>query len=676
MLERSPAPTGFTFFPKLNSIRVNRSLEAALLTVILLAFLFVSLLLLSKKGLFIDDSMHIPAGYSYLLTHDYRLNQEHPPLIKLISALGLWRLHPQFPFDSPGWQQAATPGDPEDGMVRVEEAFFVRNAKQFEEIAFYARLPVLVVPLILLVTVWWFTRQLFGPIPALVATLFTATEPNIIGNSIVVQDDVAASLALLLFIIALKRFLTDGDCRTNQQLDSEGRDVRPPTSSGKAGKGEATHSSKGRPIARTGNALILGGALGLGLVTKYSLLVLLPVSLFILVTNGARQLIHKRSSLISVLLSSALVILTGYFILISFYAFHIDRIDEDESSIISSWFYLTDNTADLFESSLTRLPPLVPKYFVYGIDLVVYDTREGRPAFLLGQVSPKGWWYYFPVAFALKTTIPFLITSVCGMAWALFQVLKRKHSGLLYLVLPALLYLVLSMTSHLDIGVRHLLPMFPFVAITGAGFISAAVEFGIRHRIKYARTTAAICFTLLLAYPLIAILIYPHYLTYFSPLAGGVKHGWTRLSDSNVETGQEVKTLARYLKDHGEDRVVGVMVGGEFLKFYGIQFADFPGWYSDKSEDGDSSEESEDSKQGSTPEPGTHTANEGTTSTTIDSKYVAIGAWYLTEVDLSPKQKQIIDVYRNQQPEAMVGNSIFVFRCARKSESTLLGDAQ
>src|ERR1051325_11955411 len=98
-------------------IRINRSLEDTLLTAMLLAFLIVSLLLLSQKGLFIDDSMHLPAGYSYLLTRDYRLNQEHPPLIKLLSGLGLWRLDPQFPFDSPGWRQAATPEDPEDGMT-------------------------------------------------------------------------------------------------------------------------------------------------------------------------------------------------------------------------------------------------------------------------------------------------------------------------------------------------------------------------------------------------------------------------------------------------------------------------------------------------------------------------------------------------------------------------------
>ena len=71
---------------------VSRSREARLLTGMLLAFLIVSLLLLRQKGLFIDDSMHMPAGYSYLLTRDYRLNQEHPPLIKLLSGLGLLRV--------------------------------------------------------------------------------------------------------------------------------------------------------------------------------------------------------------------------------------------------------------------------------------------------------------------------------------------------------------------------------------------------------------------------------------------------------------------------------------------------------------------------------------------------------------------------------------------------------
>src|ERR1044071_6141448 len=164
----------------------------------LLACFIVSLLLLSQQGLFIDDSMDMPAGYSYLLTHDYRLNQEHPPLIKLLSGLGVWETHARFPFDSPGWQQAATPRDPEDGMQKIAGAFFQMNADKFAQIVLYAKLPMLLIPLLLLLLVWWFTRQLFGSVAALIATLLTATEPNIIGNSIVVQNDVAAAFSLLL----------------------------------------------------------------------------------------------------------------------------------------------------------------------------------------------------------------------------------------------------------------------------------------------------------------------------------------------------------------------------------------------------------------------------------------------------------------------------------------------
>jgi len=574
----------------------------------LLAFLVVSLVLLSQKGLFIDDSMHMPAGYSYLLTHDYRLNQEHPPLIKLLSGLGLWKLHPYFPFESPGWQQAAAPGDPEDGMVRIEEAFFESNAKQFEQIAFYGRLPVLIIPLLLLLAVWWITRRLFGPIPALIAVFLLATEPNIVGNAIVVQDDVAAALVLLLFVIAVKRFMTD---------------------------------------ARVTGACVLGGALGLALVTKYSLIVLAPVSCVVVIACFTYRLIRKRSSLATVVLSSFVVFITAYLILIAFYAFHIDRIDANESSQIASWFYLSGQSAEAFNRFLMWLPPLLPRYFVSGIDMVVQDSRDGRPAFLLGQISDTGWWYYFPVAFALKTTIPFLLASAGGLVWAVYQVLRRKRYVIVYILLPGLIYLALTMTSHLNIGVRHLLPMFPFAAITAAGFISAVVEFGLKRSRRLGVALAAIA---LVPGLVIAVSAFPNYLTYFSPLAGGAARGWQTLSDSNVETGQEVKPLARYLKDRGENRVTGIMVGGEFLKFYGIQADDFPGW--DVADDSD-----EDSNDDSGEADDEHGMTEP-----IKTEYVAIRAWYLSEVDLSDKQKEIIDRYRQQKPEVMVGNSIFVFR--------------
>src|ERR1044072_5171679 len=132
-------------------------------------------------------------------------------------------------------------------MVQIEEAFFDANADQFEQIAWYGRLPMLIIPLLLLLAVWWLARQMFGPLAGLIAVFLIATEPNVIGNSIVVQNDVAAALALLLFVIALKMFLADvAAART-----------------------------------RAGRALVLGGALGIGLVTKYSLVILAPVALAI-----------------------------------------------------------------------------------------------------------------------------------------------------------------------------------------------------------------------------------------------------------------------------------------------------------------------------------------------------------------------------------------------------------
>src|ERR1044072_10057223 len=141
MNEQGLAEDSSVVVPSRSAISISRPLEAALLTGVLLAFFVVSVVLLSQKGLFIDDSMHMPAGYSYLLTHDYRLNQEHPPLIKLLSGMGLWHLRPHFPFESPGWTQATTPEDPGDGLVKIEEAFFDTSAPQFEHIAWYGRLP-------------------------------------------------------------------------------------------------------------------------------------------------------------------------------------------------------------------------------------------------------------------------------------------------------------------------------------------------------------------------------------------------------------------------------------------------------------------------------------------------------------------------------------------------------
>jgi len=277
---------------------------------------------------------------------------------------------------------------------------------------------------------------------------------------------------------------------------------------------------------------------------------------------------------------------------------------------------------------LMHLPIQLPKYFLYGMEQVVTDVRGGRPAFLFGQISAQGWWYYFPVAFALKASLPFLLVTVAGLAWLVKEIVKKKWADGLWLLAPPLLYLAMSMTSHLNIGVRHVLAIWPFCAVIAAGAITTMSQSLRWREWKLARFVPAAIAVWCAA---LVLVVYPDYMTAFSPLAGGAANGWKRLSDSNVETGQEVKALADYLKQHNATDVAGVFMGSEFIKFYGIELRD-PEEISDEEDD------------------------------TGRPAYVAIGAWYFEEVNVTPEQKAMIDPYRALAPEAMVGHSIFVFR--------------
>src|SRR6476620_1366286 len=97
------------------------------LAAMLLIFAAIVLSLLPQKSMMVDDAIHMPSGYSYIETHDFRLNQEHPPLLKMLSGLGLMHIRPELPLDSEGWKKAEESGDPADGTDTFCTDFFQRN---------------------------------------------------------------------------------------------------------------------------------------------------------------------------------------------------------------------------------------------------------------------------------------------------------------------------------------------------------------------------------------------------------------------------------------------------------------------------------------------------------------------------------------------------------------------
>lgn len=206
--------------------------------------------------------------------------------------------------------------------------------------------------------------------------------------------------------------------------------------------------------------------------------------------------------------------------------------------------------------------------------------QVSTPAFLMGQHSDSGWWYYFPVAFVLKTPLPVvLLLAIVLIRIAIITVKKQAYPGqsfdLAALLIPGLGYFVFALTTDINLGYRHLLPVLPFLyvlvgAVFGAWAGRGAVAAGEWPRDAWlARGLPAAA----LAWLLVASLwIHPHYLSYFNVLAGGPDNGWRALVDSNIDWGQDLGRLRGWVDARGVERLWLSYFGEGRPEYYGIAY--------------------------------------------------------------------------------------------------------
>jgi hypothetical protein len=195
--------------------------------------------------------------------------------------------------------------------------------------------------------------------------------------------------------------------------------------------------------------------------------------------------------------------------------------------------------------------------------------RLGHAAFLMGQNSDMGWWFYFPVAFAIKTPLPTLI--LLGAALVIF--VRRRQPADLTLILFPVVYLVTTLFSSVDIGYRHMLPILPFMYIFIASELRGArgewrmangalrvANHGLRitkHVSSFAllRTGCFTFYALLLWLALGTARVHPYPLTFFNELAGGPQGGYRWLVDSNLDWGQNLWQLRDWMEKQDVERV-------------------------------------------------------------------------------------------------------------------------
>jgi hypothetical protein len=237
------------------------------------------------------------------------------------------------------------------------------------------------------------------------------------------------------------------------------------------------------------------------------------------------------------------------------------------------------------------------------LERVRADLSAGRTTFLMGQYSERGWWYYFPVAFALKTPLPTLILLVAAIiifARRLAHTKQLADWDTLALVVFPLLYFASALVQPFNIGYRHLLPILPFLfvfmgvqvagckmqdarrksqdaghtPVTVRTFGSASpchpVALSPRHLISLSPYLLASLF--LVWYIIGTVRIFPDYLAYFNELAGGPDGGYRYLVDSNLDWGQAWKELKAYMDAHGIARIKLAQFSSNDPATYGIDY--------------------------------------------------------------------------------------------------------
>lgn len=560
----------------------------------LLALMATNLVtVISRKSITTDEIVLIPAAYAYVTGGDTQLVHEHPPLVKLLAGLPLPLFAP--PIKMLPAEGGAPPRTIAQMATRVGR-LWEDNHAAVERLSFVARLPMIALTLALGVLIFVFARDLFGPRAALLALALFSVEPTALAHGRVVQTDIAAAFGYLLLCRAIYRYALVA------------------------------------PSWR--RAVWIGAAAALSLLAKFSMLLVVPVvaAIFAVLLWRARR--EGRARVLTTAAHAGVVAFTVLFLIHAAYLFQRSPpLDTDAQWIVSAF----PTNPGLMSNAARALSHVLPLDFVLGIFWQIAHNERGHPASLLGMYSDMGWWYYYPVAFALKTTLPFLLLSLAALAWGAHRAVRDRERRFLAVVVPFAVYTGFVLMSRIDIGIRYYLPAYTLLFILGG----ALLDHLFKERPAAGRAGLFVALAILVWAGVEAARAYPDYMPYMNQLAARQPR-WRYLSDSNVEWGDDVRALAEYLRARGETRVrAAALAADHMLPCYGVENLNLI---------------------------------RPSAAALPPTRYVAIGASFLNGSTVPPglpvggrplteaERVNYFDAYRHRTPEAVFGGTIYLFR--------------
>lgn len=483
----------------------------------------------------VDEIPHIGSGFSYIDRGDFRLNPEHPPLAKDLAGLAakITGASGETAYADRHWTEDI------NGQWGFGRQFIFNSGNDATALVRSARLPQLIFFILLAIVVFVWTKKLYGPPAAVIALFLFSFSPTVLAHSRFVTTDIPALFGIVFAAYFFIRFLKNQSAK---------------------------------------NLWLAGLVFGIAQLTKFSVFLLVPFFLVIALLYVFLKIGFKRLDTYYALRNTIFVFAIGFlFIVWPVYYFH-------------TWNYPPElqkfHTEDILETHGNRFlaetvvfmsdKPVIRGLAQYGLGLLMVTQRQsgGNTTFFMGEVRNWAWPEYFPVVYFLKEPLAFWGLIILALSYPAVKIRlrtarsilratahwSRNHFTELTMLLWIALYWYTSIRANLNIGVRHLLPIYGFTYILLAGQITKIAG-------SFSKKKLAACCLSLVAlsgwYLIENLRAWPHYLSYFNQTAliqpawikekkaGYIPGGHNYAVDSNLDWGQDLKRLADWVKRNG-----------------------------------------------------------------------------------------------------------------------------
>jgi len=498
-----------------------------------------------------DEMPHITAGYSYLTKGDYRVNPEHPPLIKELAAAPLLFMDVYFPDKDPSWTERV------NDQWELGGKFLYRYGNDADKMLFWAR--IMMVGVFLLGG--WFVYRWTEKITkkrelALLALILFLLSPNLMAHGRFITTDMGATVFSLFALYAYYLYLE-------------------------------TPSWK--------SYLWAGVVFGLALLAKFSTFLLIPTFLLIGLIYGMgcyrrgkfkimlRETVWQVGKAAGIIVIGYLLVGLWYTPLVWNMPAPVQHALINDSIKDSDLGHLGFNTKLNWMTDVSVLRPY--SQYLLGFLMVSAHTTGGHTTYFFGQLGTH-WPDYFVFAYLLKEPIAaqilfyfaILLFAIYGINALVkrseWERLKKKHwlrKNAVFLGYAFLSALVFGMASanKLQLGISYILPVFPFLYMFAAIMIGEFTsQLDQKKKLGLYYVNIGIIVLLLGWFAAVNVMTYPSYLPYFNEFVGGSHNGWKYMVDSNVDWGQDLIRLKQFMDANNVPMIKVDYFGGGDLDYY------------------------------------------------------------------------------------------------------------